>query len=78
VVKAVVDTGAEVAVMSEATYFCIPEERHPCLRKAKRNLVVAEAGRKMTASGVLILKFKLVCLNLNYPFMLHLLVMIFC
>jgi predicted aspartyl protease len=27
VVKAVVDTGAEVTVMSEATYFCIPEER---------------------------------------------------
>jgi hypothetical protein len=51
VVKAVVDTGAEVTVMSEATYFCIPEERRPCLCKAKRKLVVAEAGRKITTSG---------------------------
>ena len=55
VVKAVVDTGADVSVMSEAAYFCIPEERRPSLRKAKRNLVVAEAGRKMTTSGIVVL-----------------------
>lgn len=59
VVKAVVDTGADVAVMSEATYFCVPEERRPCLRKAKINLVVAEARRKMTTSGVADIKIQI-------------------
>ena len=67
VVKAVVDTGAEVTVMSEATYFCIPEERRPCLCKAKRKLVVAEAGRKMTTSGVADIKIQIGLLKFEWP-----------
>ena len=67
VVKAVVDTGAEVTVMSEATYFCIPEERCHCLRKAKNKLVVAEAGRKMTTSGVADIKIQINLLKFEWP-----------
>ncbi|CAC5372988.1 unnamed protein product [Mytilus coruscus] len=43
-VKAVVDTGAEVTVMSESLFFKTPEAKRPSLQVAKRNLVVAEAG----------------------------------
>ncbi|CAC5397869.1 unnamed protein product [Mytilus coruscus] len=46
-VKAVVDTGAEVTVMSESLFFKIPEAKRPSLQEAKRNLVVAEAGKRM-------------------------------
>ena len=42
--KAVVDTGAEVTVMSEYLYNLIPDNQKPCLEKPKRGLVVAEAG----------------------------------
>jgi hypothetical protein len=66
VVKVVADTGAEVTVMSEATYFCIPEERRPYLRKAKRKLVVAEAGRKMTTSGVADIKIQIGLLKFEW------------
>ena len=51
-VKAVVDTGAEVTVLSESLYLRIPEEIRPPLYQAKRNLVVAEAGQRMRTSGV--------------------------
>lgn len=52
VVNAVVDTGAEVTVMSESVYDRIPEGDRPRLYQAKRNLIVAEAGRKRKTSGV--------------------------
>ena len=50
--KAVIDTGAEVTVMSEALYTMIPENRRPELKKATRNLVVAEAGKQMSTRGI--------------------------
>ena len=46
--KAIVDTGAEVTVMSERVYNMFPEAKKPKLYKAKRSLVVAEAGREMS------------------------------
>jgi hypothetical protein len=36
--KAVIDTGAEVTVLSESFYFNIPENRRPKLKAATRNL----------------------------------------
>lgn len=51
-VKAVVDTGAEKTVMSESLFFKIPEAKRPSLQEAKRNLVVAEAGKRMKTLGV--------------------------
>lgn len=41
------DAGAEVTVMSDTMFYTIPEQKRPILREAKRNLVVAEAGKKM-------------------------------
>jgi hypothetical protein len=56
-----------LVLIGEATYFCIPEERRPCLRKAKRKLVVAEAGRKMTTSGVADIKIQIGLLKFEWP-----------
>lgn len=43
--KAIVDTGAEVTVLSEKLYNLIPKDKRPKLHEAKRGLVVAEAGK---------------------------------
>ena len=51
-VNSFVDTGAEVTVMSDFLFYRIPEQKRPVLRKAKRSLVVAEAGKKMLSLGV--------------------------
>lgn len=48
--NAVVDTGAEVTVMSERRFQEIPAEKQPLLRQTRRSLVVAEAGHKMRTS----------------------------
>ena len=57
--KAVIDTGAEVTVLSEAFYFNIPENRRPKLKAATRNLVVAEAGKQMSTTGIAEVDIKL-------------------
>ena len=48
----VIDTGAEVTVMSQGKFFKIPENRRPQIYRAERNLVVAEAGKKMPSLGM--------------------------
>jgi len=58
-VKAVIDTGAEVTVISEAKCNEIPKEKRPVLKKATNGLVVAEAGKKMTTYGLANLKLKI-------------------
>ena len=50
--NAVIDTGAEVTVMSQEKFLKIPENRRPQIYKAERNLVVAEADKKMQTSGM--------------------------
>ncbi|CAC5399295.1 unnamed protein product [Mytilus coruscus] len=50
--NAVIDTGAEVTVMSQEKFLKIPENRRPQIYRAERNLVVAEAGKKMQTLGV--------------------------
>ncbi|CAG2216570.1 unnamed protein product [Mytilus edulis] len=50
--NAVIDTGAEVTVMSQEKFLKIPENRRPQIYKAERNLVVAEAGKKMQTLGM--------------------------
>lgn len=54
--NAVVDTGAEVTIMSERRFQEIPAEKQPLLRQTQRSLVVAEAGRKMRTSGTVEVK----------------------
>ena len=49
---AVVDTGAEVTVMGKKFYESIPDVMRPALRRSCRNLVVAEEGRELAASGI--------------------------
>lgn len=51
--KAVLDNGAEVTVLESHLYFGLSEDKRPkFLKKASRNLVVAEAGKKMHTHGV--------------------------
>ncbi|CAG2247043.1 unnamed protein product [Mytilus edulis] len=59
VTKAVLDTGAEVTVLNSSLYFGIPEEKRPILKKATRNLVVAEAGKSMGIHGIAMMNVKL-------------------
>ena len=67
-VNAVVDTGAEVTVMSESAYFRIPEVIRPRLYQAQRNLIVAEAGRKMRTSGVADISVQIGSLQFEWSF----------
>lgn len=47
-VQVVVDTGAEVSVMSAKRFQEIPADKRPHLRQAQTSLIATEAGRKMT------------------------------
>ena len=57
--NAVIDTGAEVTVMSENYFDKLPSKNRPKLRPADRGLVVAEAGRKMTHAGIADVDFEM-------------------
>lgn len=49
---AVIDTGAEVTVMSDRVFQSLSEEQRSTLTDSKRSLVVAEEGRKMSTQGI--------------------------
>ena len=65
--KAIVDTGAEVTVLSERLYKSLPQDKRPALQKAKRGLIVAEAGKKMTTCGTFDAQFKLGEFEFEWP-----------
>lgn len=65
--KAIVDTGAEVTVISERIYNMFPENKRPRLQKASRGLVVAEAGREMTICGLIDAEFKMGEFEFTWP-----------
>ena len=65
--KAIVDTGAEVTVLSEKLYKSLPQDKRPALQKAKRGLIVAEAGKKMTTCGTFDAQFKLGEFEFEWP-----------
>ena len=50
-VKAVIDTGAEVTVLSESLYNALPPDLKPELRKTSRGLVLAESNNVMKTHG---------------------------
>ena len=65
--KAIVATGAEVTILSERLYNLFPKEKRPKLQKAKRGLIVAEAGKEMTTYGTFDTNFKLGEFEFNWP-----------
>ena len=65
--KAIVDTGAEVTVLSERLYNMFPENKRPKLQKANRGLVVAEAGREMNICGLIDAEFKIGEFEFTWP-----------
>lgn len=65
--KAIVDTGAEVTVLSEKLYNLIPPDKRPKLHEAKRGLVVAEAGKEMTTCGTIDVDFNLGEFEFTWP-----------
>ena len=65
--KAIVDTGAEVTILSERLHNLFPKEKRPKLQKAKRGLIVAEAGKEMNTCGTFDANFKLGEFEFNWP-----------
>ncbi|VDI33689.1 Hypothetical predicted protein [Mytilus galloprovincialis] len=63
----VIDTGAEVTVLSEKLYDQIPESKRPKLRRAARNLEVAEAGKNLTTEGITEVKVNLRSETFKWP-----------
>ena len=63
----IVDTGAEVTVLSERLYNLFPEDKCPKLQYAKRGLVVAEAGKEMSTCGTIDVQFKLGEFEFTWP-----------
>ena len=57
--KGIIDTGAEVTVLSERLYNLIPKDKKPPLQKARRGLVVADAGREMKTCGIAEVEFSI-------------------
>ena len=54
-VDAVIDSGAEVTVLSQRVFNSLPEDRCSLLQKADKGLIVAEENRVMPADGVALL-----------------------
>jgi predicted aspartyl protease len=52
-VKAVIDTGAEVTVISTSLFEKIPEGNRPKLQESRRCLVVAEEGKRLKTQWVI-------------------------
>ncbi|CAG2185545.1 unnamed protein product [Mytilus edulis] len=67
VTNTVIDTGAEVTVLSEKLYNQIPESKRPKLRRAARNLEVAEAGKNLTTEGITEVKVNLRSETFKWP-----------
>ena len=57
--KGIIDTSAEVTVLSKRLYNLIPKDLKPPLQKARRGLVVAEAGREMKTCGIAEVEFSI-------------------
>ena len=53
VVKAVIDTGAEVTAISTSLFEKIPEGNRPKLQESRRCLVVAEEGKRLKTQGII-------------------------
>ena len=53
VVKAVIDTGAEVTVISTSLFEKISEDNRPKLQESRRCFVVAEEGQRLKIQGVI-------------------------
>ncbi|XP_071177580.1 uncharacterized protein [Mytilus edulis] len=67
VMNTVIDTGAEVTVLSEKLYDQIPESKRPKLRRAARKLEVAEAGKNLTTEGITEVKVNLRSETFKWP-----------
>ena len=52
---AIIDSGAEVTVLSQRVFNSLPEDRRSLLQKAEKGLIVAEENRVMPADGVALL-----------------------
>ena len=52
-VKVVIDTGAEVTVISTSLFEKIPKGNRPKLQESRRFLVVAEEGKRLKTQGVI-------------------------
>ena len=56
-----------MTILSERLYNLFPKEKRPKLQKAKRGLIVAEAGKEMNTCGTFDANFKLGEFEFNWP-----------
>ena len=66
-IQAVVDSGAEVTVISRKLFDSLPEDKRPTLTPAEGGLVAAEEDRIMPADGVAMLPFELGGWKFEWP-----------
>ena len=64
---AVIDTGAEVTVISTQLYNSIPFHERPLLRRSPRNLRMADFNQNMITSGVIVANLKLGNTTIEWP-----------
>ena len=56
----VVDSGAEVSILSSREYHALPEEVRPVLQPSSVRLMVADRSQRLSAKGVVLLEFTIV------------------
>ena len=66
-INAIVDSGAEVTVMSKDLYYRLPKEHRPELTKAEKGLVVAEEDRIMPTDGVAMMPLIIGDIQFEWP-----------
>ena len=66
-INAIVDSGAEVTVMSKELYYRLPKEHRPELTKAEKGLVVAEEDRIMPTDGVAMMPLIIGNIQFQWP-----------
>ena len=64
---AVVDSGAEITVLSSHFYASIPPVERPSLRRTTLTLVVADQGRELKAEGASVVRIELHNLTFDWP-----------
>ena len=65
--RAVVDSGAAVSILSSREYYALSEEVRPAIRPSQVRLMVADSSRCLAAEGVVFLEFTIDDLEFEWP-----------
>ena len=65
--RAVVDSGAAVSILSSREYYALSEEVRPAIRPSQVRLMVADSSRRLGAEVVVFLEFTIDDLEFEWP-----------